>query len=197
MWEFDKQNRTISLGICSPAPGWILTPLLSSVFPGKTIQSETAEERALLHGLENDTYQLIALPYNPEDERYYAKECGQEELRFALPKGHRYARQKSLSFMEMNGENMLMMDDIGFWYFVKEEKMPDSRFLMQNDLFSFNELVEASTLPAFTTNLTNKYIDTAKVRIEVPISNPEATVTYYLICKKDRKKEYQKLFLTL
>ncbi len=44
---------------------------------------------------------------------------------FALPRGHRYARRKSLSFAEMNGENMLLMPDIGFWNFVCRDKMPD------------------------------------------------------------------------
>ena len=116
---------------------------------------------------------------------------------FALPRGHRYARRKSLTFAEMNGENMLLMDDIGFWDFVRTEKMPDSRFLTQSDRFSFNELVEASTLPSFTTDLANKYIETGKGRIEVPVSDPEATVTYYLVCRKEARKEYQKLFAAL
>lgn len=38
---------------------------------------------------------------------------------FALPKGHRYSRRKSLSFDEMNGENVLLLSDIGFWHFVQ------------------------------------------------------------------------------
>lgn len=194
---FDRKNRTIAMGVCSPGPSWLVAPLLSSLYPGKAIQTEIAEERVLLSGLENGSYQLIALPYKPDSEQYFVKECGRESLRFALPKGHRYARRKSLSFAEMNGENMLLMNDIGFWNFVQTEKMPDSRFLTQSDRFSFNELVETSTLPSFTTDLANKYIETGKGRIEVPISDPEATVTYYLVCKKSMKKEYLALFSAL
>lgn len=194
---FDRKNRTIVMGVCAPAPSWLVTPLLSSLYPNKAIQTEIAEERMLLTGLENGSYQLIALPHKPDGEQYFVKECGREALRFALPKGHRYARRKSLSFAEMNGENMLLMNDIGFWNFVRTEKMPNSRFLTQSDRFSFNELVKASSLPAFTTDLANKYIETGKGRIEVPISDPEATVTYYLMCKKDMKKEYLALFSSL
>ncbi len=194
---FDRKNRTIALGLCAPAPGWLVTPLLGSLYPDKAIQTETAEEKILLSGLENGSFQLIALPYKPDGESYFAKECGRETLSFALPKGHRYARRKSLSFSEMNGETMLLMNDIGFWNFVRTEKMPDSRFLTQSDRFSFNELVEASTLPSFTTDLAHKYIETGKGRIEVPISDPEATVTYYLVCKKDREEEYLALFSAL
>lgn len=191
---FDRKKRTISIGVCAPAPSWLLTPILSSLYPDRMLQTEIAEEGRLLPGLENDIYQLIVLTRMPEGEHYFAKECGQESLMFALPRGHRYARRKSLSFAEMNGENMLLMNDIGFWDFVRTEKMPDSRFLTQSDRFSFNELVEASTLPSFTTDLANKYIETGKGRIEVPVSDPEATVTYYLVCRKEARKEYSALF---
>lgn len=194
---FDRQKQIIAVGVCAPAPIWLVTPLLTSLYPGRTIQTETAEADVLLSGLENGIYHLIALPYQPDDAHYFAKECGRESLRFALPKGHRFARRKSLSFVEMNGETMLLMSDIGFWNFVRTEKMPNSRFLIQSDRFSFNELVETSTLPAFTTDLSKKYIGTGRKRIEVPISDPEATVAYYLICKKEKKEDYLALFSAL
>ncbi len=194
---FDRQNRTIALGLCAPAPGWILMPLLSSLYPDRMIQTEIRDEKSLLSGLETGGYQLIVLTKSPDGEGYFSKECGRESLLFTLPKGHKYARRKSLSFAEMNGENMLLMNDIGFWNFVPTEKMPDSRFLTQSDRFSFSELVEASSLPAFTTDLANKYIETGKGRVQVPVSDPEGTATYYLICLKKSKKGYLPLFSAL
>lgn len=118
---------------------------------------------------------------------------------FALPKGHRFVRRKSLSFAEMNGENMILMNDIGFWNFVRTEKMPDSRFLTQSDRFSFSELVRSSTLPSFTTDLAKKYLETEAEsnRIEVPVSDPEASATYYLVCLKTLKKDFHALFSIL
>lgn len=192
--SFDRQNRTISLGICSPAPNWIIVPLLGRLYPNKMLQTEIAEEELLLSGLEKGTYQLIVLSHKPENKRCFMKICGRESLMFALPKSHRYARRKSLSFAEMNGENMILMNDIGFWDFVCTEKMPDSRFLTQSDRFSFNELIRASSLPSFTTDLVKKYLETEDLRVEVPVSDPEATVTYYLICLKDSLKEFRALF---
>ena len=190
-------NRTISLGVCSPAPIWLLTPLLSSLYPDMRLQTETAGEEALLSGLRTGVYQLIALPRKPDDEQYFAKECGRESLIFALPKGHRYARRKSLSLAEMNGENMLLMNDIGFWNFIRSEKMPDSRFLTQSDRFSFNELAKASSLPFFTTDLANKYFTTENNRVEIPVSDPEASVIYYLVCARENRREYHMLFSAL
>ncbi len=192
--DFARKNQTIALGVCAPAPNWIITPLISSIYPSKTIQTETKDKETLISGLMRGTYQLIVLPEKIENGSFYARECGQEKLMFALPKGHRYARRKSLSFAEMNGENMLLMNDIGFWDFVRREKMPDSRFLIQNDRFSFNELVSASTLPAFTTDLADRFLGISEGRTEIPVSDPEASVTYYLICLKQSQKEYQRLF---
>ncbi len=194
---YDRKNRTISFGVCSPAPSWLISPLLVSLYPNKMLQTETADEKLLLSGLENHTYQLIALSRKPEGEQYFAKICGRESLLFALPKGHRFARRKSLSFKEMNGENMILMNDIGFWNFIRTEKMPDSRFLTQSDRFSFEELVRSSSLPSFTTDLAKKYLETENIRIEIPISDPEASVTYYLVCLKESKKEFRSLFSTL
>lgn len=195
--EFDRRNRTIVLGICAPAPVWRLAPLLSNLYPHMALQTETDECGRLLTGLESNIYQLIAINEKPEGKQYYCKECGKESLMFALPKGHRYSRRKNLSFAEMNGENVLLMSDIGFWNFVKTKKMPDSRFLTQSDRFDFNELVQASSLVSFTSDLAEKYIEVASGRINVPISDEEATVTYYLVCRAENKKEFTSLFSAL
>lgn len=195
--EFDRRNRTIVLGVCAPAPVWRLAPLISNLYPHMTLQTEMDECRRLLTGLESNIYQLIAVNEKPEGKQYYCKECGRESLMFALPKGHKYARRKSLSFAEMNGENILLMSDIGFWNFIQTKKMPDSRFLTQSDRFDFNELVQASSLASFTSDLAEKYIEVASRRINVPISDEEATVTYYLVCKSENKKEFMPLFSTI
>lgn len=195
--DFDQKNRTITLGVCAPAPIWRLVPFLSNLYPHMTLKTEMGDNDRLLSDLDNNVYQLAVVHQKPESTSFYFKECCHENLLFALPKGHRYARRKSLSFAEMNGENMLLMSNIGFWDFVRTEKMPDSRFLVQNDRFSFNELVQASSLPSFTSNLSQKYIETAAGRIHVPISDKEASVTYYLVCKNERKKEFLPLFAAL
>lgn len=191
--DFDRKNHTISLGTCAPAPMWTLTPLITNVYSHMPLRTQTDQADQLLSGLYNDDYQIIVLPEKPDDSRCFSKVCGHEALMFAFPKGHRYARRKQLSFADMNGENMLLMPDIGFWSFVMD-KMPDSHFLTQNDRFSFNELVQTSSLPCFVTDLSEKYRITPPGRIYVPISDECATVTYYLVCKRERADEFKGLF---
>ncbi len=195
--DFDQKNHTITLGVCAPAPVWRLVPFISNLYPHMALQTEMDDSNRLLSDLSSDVYQLVAVHQKPQESSFYFKECCHENLLFALPKGHRYAKRKSLSFAEMNGENMLLMSNIGLWDFVRTEKMPDSRFLIQNDRFTFNELVQASSLPSFVSNLSQKYTETAGGRINVPISDKEASVTYYLVCKKERKEEFQPLFAAL
>lgn len=195
--DFDRKNRTISLGVCAPAPVWLLAPLITNTFPHMTLQTEMDDDRRLLANLEDNVYQLIVTHTQPDKAQYFYKKCGAESLMFSLPKGHRYARRKSLSFSEMNGENMLLMPDIGFWDFVRTDKMPDSRFLTQSDRFSFNELVQASSLPSFTSDLAEKYTEVPHNRANIPISDEESTVTYYLVCKSVKKKAFLPLFATV
>lgn len=191
--EYDRKSHTISLGICAPAPIWTLAPLIANIYPHMSLQTETYPENQLFAGLADNTYQLITTHTQPTDDQFYYQKCGSETLMFALPHGHKFVKRKKLSFADMNGENMLLMPDIGFWNFVRD-KMPDSHFLTQSDRFSFNELVQASSLPSFVTDLSEKARITLPGRICIPISDPETTVTYYLICRKERKQQFEKLF---
>ena len=171
--EFDRRQRMIRLGVCAPAPVWLIVPLLSRFYPQMSLQTETDSDARLLEKLDKDEIQLAMLHEPVQDERYFCKVCGKESLLFALPRGHRYARRKSLSFAE---------------------KMPDSRFLTQSDRFSFNELVQASTLASFTSDLAEKYLKVEIDRVYVPVSDPSGSVTYYLVCRKAQKREFSALF---
>ncbi len=195
--DFDRRNRTISLGTCAPAPIWRLAPLITNVFPHMSLQTEMNQDARLLADLLNNVHHLVVTHKKPDGEPYFWKECMKESLMFALPRGHKFARRKSLSFSEMNGENMLLMPDIGFWDFVTTDKMPDSRFLTQSDRISFNELIQASSLPAFTSDLAEKYTEIPSGRVNIPISDEDSTVSYYLVCRADRKKTFASLFSAL
>lgn len=92
-------------------------------------------------------------------------------------------------------ENMLLFQDIGFWHDLVVEKMPDSRFLVQTERYTFLELVENSIMPSFVTDFFhNGFPDSDSVpavaRVAVPIEDPEFNVTFYLVCKKRHKEKF-------
>lgn len=194
--DFDRRNNTILIETCAPGPLWPLIPVVSSLYPQMSLQTVTNIDEVIFNKIDKDEAQLGLTHTKPDENKYYFKEYGTESIFFALPKDHHYARRKSLSLREMNGENMLLMTDIGVWNLVKEV-MPDSRFLLQDDQFSFNELVQASSLPSFTSDLAIKYLGKPQKRVIVPIKDKEATITYYLVCKKNKRKDFQNLFLSI
>lgn len=191
--DFDRKNRTVTLGSCTPIFVPELIRHISGVFPTGTISSEVKSISPLLEGIKNGTYQLVLLPVCPEDEELSCRKWSEEHLSFLLPKRHRFARRKSLSVSEMNGENMLLFQDIGFWHDLVVEKMPDSRFLVQTGWYSLMELIENSTMPVFVTDYFREFSPDAMSaisRVTVPITDPEFHVSYYLVCKREHLKKF-------
>lgn len=190
--DFNRAQRTILLGTCTPVLIMEIMQKLSVLYPQATVSSETQNIPQLLEGLDNDVYQLILLPFCLEEQHLHAVKWQEEHLFFLLPKQHRFAHRKFLSVSEMNGENMLLFQDIGFWRDLVEEKMPDSRFLVQTERYTFLELVENSTLPSFTTDFYHASLSLAtnENRVKIPIADPEFNVTYYLVYKKKNAKKF-------
>lgn len=148
----------------------------------------------LLDGLAKNVYQLIFLPFVPNNPNYQYKKIGEEHLMFLLPSNHRFTQRKSLTLKDMNGENMLLFSEIGFWAALVKSKMPDSHFLVRNERYSFSELVANSILPCFTSDLVIANTGVPSKRVAVPIRDSEVNVTYYLVCKKQNKDIFSKLF---
>ncbi len=181
--DFDRRSRTIMIGACAPVPVTNAVQRLTGLFPSVAISSELKGLPDLLAGLEENSYHLIILPYAPTEPDMISIPLCTEHLYFYLHKKHRYAKRKSLKVGEMNGENMLLFQDIGFWYDLVTEKMPDSRFLLQSERYSFIELILNSTMPAFTTD-SIPCDQPVSDRVKVAIEDEEFNVTYYLTGKK-------------
>ncbi len=191
--ELDRKSRTISIGSCAPIPVSTLVSRVTTLYPETTVSTELRKVPQLLEGLEKDLYQLVILPYHPETDDLLSCPLCEENLFFYLRRQHRFAKRKSLSIKEMNGENMLLLQDIGFWHDLVVEKMPDSKFLMQTESYTFQELVVNSTMPVFTSDAFPEDIPGVN-RVRVPITDPEFHVKYHAACKKENGKRFRALF---
>lgn len=194
---YDRANHTISIGSSAAVQIPDLIRRMSEAYPDMTISTELKKPDVLVSGLEKDTYQLIILPYKPETPDLISTVVGEEHLMFFLPKNHKYAKRKSLTLAEMNGENMLLFSEIGFWRDIVTEMMPDSRFLVQCKRYSLEELILNSVLPCFITDLSAGNRPLPEKRICVPITDPDVNVTYYLVCKKENRKRFSALFFEI
>ncbi len=193
---YDRANRTISVGSAAAVQLPDLIRKLTEVHPQFTISTEMKKPSELTAGLNKNIYQLIVLPYKPDITDCIFSKIGEEHLMFLLPKKHHFAERRRLTLAEMDGENMLLYSEIGFWADIVKAKMPNSKFLVQTERYSFEELISSSVLPCFTTDLVNT--DTAarlaQGRVSVPIEDDEVNVTYYMVCKRENRKMFSRIF---
>ena len=199
--EADRRLRSFSLGSIAPMPMWKLTPIVSKLFINKTIHSDLQEtEAALIRGLDDGTYNMIIL-LRPIEEikldgtpQYICKAFIREELAILLPISHRLANRKTLQLKDLAGEKILIHNKIGFWYSVCKRKIPDAVFLEQSELSALREIVYASELPSFITNVTNTYDCIPQDKVAVPLLDSEVNVQFWCVCLAERKREYIDLF---
>ena len=178
----DRSRRTILIGSCAPMPLWEIPPLLSDSYPDMTISSEIRENEVLLQGLRDGLYQLVILPHPVDEPGITCVKYGEEHLYFSLPPAHPLSGSKGLYMRDLNGETMLLRNRLGFWRDVTDKKMPDTRFLEQEDI-AFAELVRSSALPSFSTDAALRRDGNPANRINIPILDEEANVTYFCLYK--------------
>lgn len=210
--SFDRARRTISLGTAAAIQLPDLISLLSRSCPELPITSEQRMPQDLAKGLDSGLYQLIvfpktragknvlcaspvSLPDFSDRSRYLTEKIGHEHLQFLLPKTHRLARRESLSLHDLDGETILLYGRVGFWEDIVREKMPHSHFVVQNERTSFQELIVSSTLPCFSTDISQvSALEQKSQRVRIPISDEEIDIVYYLVCTVQNRKLFESLF---
>ena len=190
---FDRSQRTIAIGSCAPAPLWTLSPLVSQLYPEMTVSSEMKDLQTLIAGLKTGLYQFIVLPCALDEPEAYCFPFETEQLYFSLPPAHPLSASKGLYFKDIDGESILLLSQIGFWRDVCREKMPLTRTLVQNRQEDFEELVQASALPSFVSDLSMRWSGKPENRTVIPVLDPEATVCYHFACLRKTKKKISAL----
>lgn len=192
---FDRSHRTIALGSCAPVPAYELTPHLQHMYNEMTISSDVKTDDVLMQGLRNSTYQLIVLHENLQDDDLVIKECGHESLSVSVPPAHPLAAFDSISFADLEGVPMLQYSKVGFWYDLTLRKVPNPHLLLQENRETFTEIANASALPTFFSSWFDKFEqrNTSDRKI-IPITDPEASITYYLACLKKEYPRFRSFF---
>ena len=189
---FSQSQRVLSLGSVSPTPIWYLTSVLSDLFIDVPLRSEIKTADELLKGIHSQ-YQIIITNNPAEDPLLQSFPYLKEELFVAVSPTHKLASCKKISLCELNGQSILRLVRTSFWDTIYKEKMPDSLFPVIETLPAFSEVVKTSTLPYFVTNLIGRDIEDADKRIYIPVTDPEAHVTFYCHIKKTDSKRFARL----
>lgn len=192
--EFDRKQRTISLGSCTPILIPIFVSLLSQLYQGMTISTDLTGDPRLEDRLRDNKYQLAILHEQPRADDLYSVPVERERLYVYLPPVHPLADSRGLYLKDLDGQTFLLYSQIGFWDGLCRREMPSARFLMQSEMDVLDELVENSALPAFTTDYVMARSNSTLDRVAVPILDKEANVTYYCACLKSQKTRFAPVF---
>lgn len=180
--KLSKSARAVFIGTVAPGPIWVLQEHPPKEIAMRKIESELSSEEGVLEGLESGKYDFGVLPYSPESrglsEKFHSEKICEERLFFSLPLAHPLAKRKSLRFSDMDGESFIVFSEIGFWDKIHSEGLPHSKFLVQSDKFTLEEITANSTLPHFVTDLSLRHFnrpmkDKAVIRIHDKNANAE------------------------
>ena len=190
--SFEARLSAITIGSCGPAPMWDLAAELGERFPEKTITTELGDTDALIEGLEQGRYRLILTERPVEQPGILCRKYNEEQLCVALPPEHPLSKRSSIRLAELEGQSILSYRDFGVWQRLVDHN-PQLHYLVQSDRSILAELVRASNLPCFSSNLTVFRFRAAVNRVRVPLSDEEAFVTFFLCARESDRELLQQL----
>ena len=189
---FERSRRSIVFGVCAFLPANMIVPILQKCFGGMSF--EIADDDRLLSGLRRGIYDFVVLHEKPKDKDVYYMKYMDEHLHISLPRTHRLADRKQLSFRDLRGETILAHGGSGFWLDICKRNLRDVKLIVQDSIDSLSELVDASSLPAFDSDRTVQHGEISEERVTIPLTDDEAYAVYYLVCMRSQTKKYAPVF---
>lgn len=188
---YQKNKHRISIGSAAPAPLWALKHIFNKSYPEMKVETTMDENNeTLIEGLYNHQYSIIILDYPINSKDYISVKLFDETLHIAVRPDDPLANNSSLSFQQIDGTNILCLSQIGYWMELQKEKLPHSLLLVQDDVDIYNALKDASALPVFRTNVSLHRYKNKENRIYIPITDKEATLSFYAIYHKNNQYIY-------
>ncbi len=186
--ELSRRQRTLRVVSVAPAPTWHLARLVSERMPGALLETDLvpeAEARSALLNSEADLAIVLARPSLP------VMECVPlltEDLNIAVPAGHPLAGRGMVSFSDVDGYPLIVLEAIGFWMDVVRRELPASQVIVQKDALVFEQLLASTDLACFTTNLSTPS-PSREGREKIPIVDAAAHATYFLCARSDARAD--------
>lgn len=178
--DFDRSQKEVTAAAAAPGPLIVLNQVqLDNVSIADSFIAPEQTKSALL----NEQYTIVFSTQQLTGKDFASSFLGSEQLVANLNEFTPQASQTKVAFADLHGLTFLVLQDIGPWRKLIQEKIPDARFLYQTKRRDFDEIKNYSIFPYFTTNLTGfdkkRRLKDRVDRVPVPISDPEASMTFY------------------
>ncbi|MGT2637840.1 LysR family transcriptional regulator [Streptococcus ratti] len=184
--RFSLQVTTLFGGICAPGVEWELRSRLEEQENKQEMRLELKSPEALISGLMDEHYQFIVTDFPLTEDGALSNGFFMEQLYLSVPPAHPFAMQEEISLDDLADLTMLLWSDLGIWQPLVD-RLTQTKFIVQKDWDAFEELISASALPSFSTNITQLSSENDSQRVHVPISDKEATKTFYISVLKKNK----------
>ena len=137
-------------------------------------------------------YQLILIDRPLEQKDVLCKKYTEEHLCIGLPPSHPLSSRKSISLSELEHQSVLQYRNMGVWHRLMAQD-PHPHYLLQNDLEALLELIQASELPCFSSELVSRRFPVMGSRISIPLSDLDSRVTFYLCAMSEQQELFRQL----
>lgn len=179
-------DTQIFIGTCAPGPIYELEDRAKEHQLSQTLNFALQPEDVLTASLLDETYQLVVTESPIEDDRVINHVLMKEQLLLSVPTKHILAERDELRLKDLEGLTMLLRTGLGTWDSLVAS-LTKTKFLTQTDDEMFDNLLLATDLPHFRTNVTDLFSEEDSTRIGVPIVDPEATKTFYIAALKKNR----------
>lgn len=178
-----RRARALRVGTVAPAPLWRLTGLMVEAFPRETLTSEISDGATVVRNVIDGTFDLGIVCERPSNPLLRSCELMHENLSVTLPPNHPLASRVSVPLRELDGSTFLILTGIGFWRGLVERALPHATFIEQDDRMVFAQLARTTPYCTFVTDAPYMENDPVPGRTVVPLEDPEAHVTFYLVVR--------------
>lgn len=183
--ELKQKSLTIHIEMTAPGPTFKYTNFFYFDKDSNPQTLEIKDERKCINDVLLGFADVAFINSNIQIEGIYCEKILDEKLYVYLPKKHFLAmKTEGVTFEELDGQSFLIAKDLGPWDRIVETHLKKSKFFRQEQE-NLSEIVSASSIPGFVTNMSLKFRDDP-LRIAIPIMSEDTTIPFYAICKKDK-----------
>lgn len=173
------RNTKLFVGVTAPGPIIELEALADENHLSQQFDFSTLEEDQLLAGLETEEFQIIVTEKLIEKEGIHSQYFLMEQLLLSIPTKHILSEREELQLSDLKGLSMLLRTNLGSWDSIAKS-LTETNFIEQSDYQAFTDLIVASDLPHFSTNVSEDTYGEIPGRISIPITDDIATKTFYI-----------------
>lgn len=187
-----RNLSSVSVGSCAPAPIWEMTSVLTSKYPDKRVITEIRPCDALIADLKSGQYTLIATDTPVDESGILCRPFFNESLLVSFPEDHPLAsRTDGITCEDLEGETMLLADELGIWKSLVDRKMKGVYFIEITRDIPARDLERLTAFPNFVTGASLRhasfsffYFNQVRKRVTLPLLDPDASKQFYLSAQK-------------